>query len=424
MMTAHGRRPHNQNAAEQHPRNGREDCVFQNASSVKDKCKHLMMVCHTTYYHVVNFLLMPQFFPTSGAVSAPTQPIRESVMSMPQVGTVAQLVYADRQPLNFARLVGDLHSILVQTYGLEVLFEWDCEDIAFLDLSTARIALGWDDRPGKGYSACMTVSVGPLPGISLLAGNDGWEQICSRIVERVHGRFPALATLWHQTEEELTSDLLDSLVAQLPPLMQLFPFQEPDWVADAMTRQSPSRAVALRGAEEIGEPESAIKEPAPIDESNLMQVVEKVADVAVTRDEKVGELIALKFSDKSATARARARAKTRASALTRSEAEIANDRPTLPHPRNLELARLRDALYQADPEELPAPLSTQLRLTVHALNTTLILVWAPLGAAVMTYSLLKGEDMKLSARLMVLTGLFATAIEGAMGQHMAALVGA
>ncbi len=345
-------------------------------------------------------------------------------MSMPQVGTVAQLVYADRQPLNFARLVGDLHSILVQTYGLEVLFEWDCEDIAFLDLSTARIALGWDDRPGKGYSACMTVSVGPLPGISLLAGNDGWEQICSRIVERVHGRFPALATLWHQTEEELTSDLLDSLVAQLPPLMQLFPFQEPDWVADAMTRQSPSRAVALRGAEEIGEPESAIKEPAPIDESNLMQVVEKVADVAVTRDEKVGELIALKFSDKSATARARARAKTRASALTRSEAEIANDRPTLPHPRNLELARLRDALYQADPEELPAPLSTQLRLTVHALNTTLILVWAPLGAAVMTYSLLKGEDMKLSARLMVLTGLFATAIEGAMGQHMAALVGA
>ena len=41
----------------------------------------------------------------------------------------------------------------------------------------------------------------------------------------------------------------------------------------------------------------------------------------------------------------------------------------------------------------------------------------------MTYSLLKGEDMKLSARLMVLTGLFATAIESTMGQHMAALAG-
>ena len=345
-------------------------------------------------------------------------------MSMPQFGTVAQLVYADKQPLNFARLVGDLHSILVQIYGLDVLFEWDCEDIAFLDLPAARIALGWDDKPGKGYSACMTVSVGPLPSISLLSGNDGWEEICSRIVEVVHGRFPALAILWHQTKEELTSDLLDRLVEQLPPLMQLFPFQEPDWVADAMTRQSPSRAVALRGADEISEPESPTKEPAPIAETNPMQVVEKVADVELTLDEKGGELIALKFSGKSATVRARERAKTRARAVASSIPEIANDLPTLPHPRNLELAQLRDALYQADPEEIPAPLSTQLRITAHALNATLILVWAPLGAAVMTYSLLKGEDMKLSARLMVLTGLFATAIDGAMGQHMAALVGA
>jgi len=345
-------------------------------------------------------------------------------MIMSQFGTVAQLVYADKQPLNFARLVGDLHSILVQVYGLEVSFEWDCEDIAFFDLPAARIALGWDDRPGKGYSACMTVSVGTLPGVPLLPANDGYEEICSRIVERLHGRFPALAILWHQTEEQLTSDLLDRLIDELPPLMQLFPFQEPDWVADAMTRQSPGRAVALRGAEEMSEPETATKESAPIAQPTPKQVVENVANLAPERDDKGAELITLKFSGKSATARARARAKARASALASPLSEIANDRPTLPHPRSRELARLRDALYQADPEEIPAPLSTQLRLTAHALNATLILVWAPLGAAVMTYSLLKGEDMKLSARLMVLTGLFATAIEGTIGQHVAALAGA
>ena len=344
-------------------------------------------------------------------------------MSTPQLGTVAQLVYADKQPLNFARLVGDLHSILVQVYGPEVSFEWDCEDIAFFDLPAARIALGWDDRPGKGYSACMTVSVGTLPGISLSLANGGYEEMCSRIVERVHGLFPALAILWHQTEEQLTSDLLDRLIDELPPLMQLFPFQEPDWVAHVMSRQSPGRAVALRGAKEISESDTATKEPAPIVQPTPMQVVEKVADVALKLDEKGGELITLKFSGKSATARARARAKARACALASSLPEIANDRPTLPHPRNLELAQLRDALYQADPAEIPAPLSTQLRFTAHALNATLILVWAPLGAAVMTYSVLKGEDMKLSARLMVLTGLFATAFEGVSGHHMAALAG-
>lgn len=344
-------------------------------------------------------------------------------MTMSQFGTVAQLVYADKQPLNFARLVGDLHAVLVQLYGPEVSFEWDCEDIAFFDLPSARIALGWDDRPGRGYSACMTVSVGTLPGAPLLLANDGYEAICSRIVERLHGRFPALAILWHQTEEQLTSDLLDRLTDELPPLMQLFPFQEPDWVADAMTRQSPGRAVALRGAEEISEPETVTKEPAPAAQPASTQIDENVASLALEGEEKGAELITLKFSGKSATARARARAKARASARTTPLSEIANDRLTLPHPHSRELARLRDALYQADPEEIPAPMSTQLRLTAHALNATLILVWAPLGAAVMTYSLLKGEDMKLSARLMVLTGLFATAIEGSMGQHMAALVG-
>ncbi|MES2434022.1 MAG: hypothetical protein V4586_09390 [Pseudomonadota bacterium] len=349
-------------------------------------------------------------------------------MDMSRFGTIAQMVYADKQPLNFARLVGELHAILAQLHGSELMFEWDYEDIAFFDLPATRIALGWDEKPGKGYSACMTVSVGPPPHIApQLSGSDGYdgyEEACSRMVERLHGRYPALAIFWHQSEEQLTCNLFDRLVEELPPLMQLFPFQEPDWVADAMARQSPGRAVALRGAEVVNAPEPATKEAAPISQPAAKPVVENVVNPAVNQDEKGGELITLKFSGKSATARARARARVKAQAKSLAPlSEIANDHPTPLHPRDRELAQLRDALYQADADETPAPLSTQLRLTAHALNATLILVWAPLGAAVMTYSLLKGEDMKFSARLMVLTGLFATALGGPIGQQVMAISG-
>ncbi|QYK42657.1 MAG: hypothetical protein KF887_05990 [Paracoccaceae bacterium] len=105
-------------------------------------------------------------------------------------------------------------------------------------------------------------------------------------------------------------------------------------------------------------------------------------------------------------------------------AEAANDRPALPATRSAELARLREALYPANPEELvPARMNAKLRLAAHAMNATLILVWAPLGAAAMTYAILRGEDMRFSARLVVLTGLFASAINAPMIQRMAALAG-
>lgn len=354
-------------------------------------------------------------------------------MPKTQIGTIAQLVYADKQPLNFARLVGDLHSNLLQLHGPELSFAWDCEDIAFFDLASTRISLGWDDRPGKGYSACMTVSVGPLPKKPQMTKLDGDEEMCSQLVERLQSRFPAIAILWHQTEERITSDLIDRLVEELPPLMQLFPFQEPDWVADAMARQSPSRAVTLRGAESASEP--VRKEAAPISQSAPVStplpaakaMSEPVVNLAQWRDEKGTELVAPKYSTRSASTRERARARAKAQYAVNAAATVptaANDFPSFHKPRSRELAQLRDALYTADPENISEPLSPQLRLAVHALNATLIVVWAPLGAAIMTYSLLKGEDMKLSARLIVLVGLFATAINGPIGHQMAAIAGA
>ena len=160
-------------------------------------------------------------------------------MTASHCGTVAQLVYAQKHQLDFARIVGDLHALLVRFLGPDLIFEWDCDDIALFDLPSTRIALGWQVSPGKGYSACLTVSVGSVTKLPQPLFGNGHQEMCSRLVERLHGQFPALAILWHQTDEHLTADLIDRLVEGLPPVMQLFPFEEPQWVADALARQLP-----------------------------------------------------------------------------------------------------------------------------------------------------------------------------------------
>ena len=102
---------------------------------------------------------------------------------------------------------------------------------------------------------------------------------------------------------------------------------------------------------------------------------------------------------------------------------VANDMPHLPRMRNIELSRVRAALY--DPvEDAPAQgSSAQLRLATYAMNTTLIVVWLPLGAAVMTYGLLKGADINLSARLLVATGTVVGLMQSPFGHTVAAMAG-
>ncbi len=80
----------------------------------------------------------------------------------------------------------------------------------------------------------------------------------------------------------------------------------------------------------------------------------------------------------------------------------ANDRPDLPRRRDEDLARIRAALYP-EPEALPSE-TAQMRLAAQAMNATLIVVFMPLGVAAMTYSLMKGENIGFSARMMAVTG--------------------
>ena len=168
-------------------------------------------------------------------------------------GTIAQMLYAQKHELNFAQIVGDLHALLVRIPNQNLIFEWDCDDIALFDFSSIRIALGWDASPVKGYAACLTVSVGSAmesPSASLASSH---QETCSRLVEQLHKQFPALTILWHQTNEHLTADLIDRLVEELPPVMQLLPIDEAQWKGDTLGRQLPRSAKAIKETDVVTE---------------------------------------------------------------------------------------------------------------------------------------------------------------------------
>lgn len=89
-----------------------------------------------------------------------------------------------------------------------------------------------------------------------------------------------------------------------------------------------------------------------------------------------------------------------------------NDTPDIPPPRDPELARLREALYPVEDAPPPHLVSPQMRLAAHTMNATLIMVALPVGAAMLTYSVLRGENMRLTSAALVATGFASTLLQG------------
>ena len=89
-----------------------------------------------------------------------------------------------------------------------------------------------------------------------------------------------------------------------------------------------------------------------------------------------------------------------------------------------DLQQMRACIYTPTEEQLEGESrpSVPLRLATHAISLSLVATALPIGAAMMTYNLLKGEDIKVTARLTTLTGLALTVLAG--NPQLAQLIGA
>lgn len=293
-----------------------------------------------------------------------------------QFSTIAELLFLQAPPMNFARLVGDLDAVLARVHQTDRCLTWDCEDIASFDMPGSRIVLATSENPRPGVAASLTISVGPS---HLPAPDDDdskmsrHAEFCSKLVERVQPRLRADAVFWHECEGPVGTETIDLLAYSAPAAASPETRHHP--IFDRLDDQNID-AVYARGFGPCGskaDPDFTAAHAAPDAES-------------------------------ATTAHA-----------------ASNDQPHIPRERNLELARVRTALYPGETPPPPHLVSPQLRLAAHTMNATLIMVALPVGAAMLTYSVLRGENMRLTSAALVATGFATSLLQSPFGQHLVAI---
>lgn len=266
---------------------------------------------------------------------------------------IAELVFIEEPPINFARLVSDLDSVLAKLHNKDRQLAWDCEDVAIFDMPGTRIALAYSDSPRTNIAATLTLSVGPshLPPPS--SDDDAFsarhDALCSRLVERVQARLKPDAVFWHESEALVTVEVIDSLATPTP-------------------MAKPRR--------------------------KAMHPIYTKPDVAAVYENCDGY----------------------------QRSYVRPHRPA-PRGRDRELCRIRTALYPESDQPLVQTNSTQMRLAVHAMNATLIMVSLPVGAAFFSYGLIKGENIRMTAQMLVLTGCVTAILQSDLPQKIMAIGG-
>lgn len=313
-------------------------------------------------------------------------------MSPVAQSTIAQAIYANPQDCSFVRVVTELEGLLSRLRNNALRTRWDYEDIVVFDIGETRIVLGWSEDQTDDVPACLLISVGPLPTAADVPNDPAYETLCSRLVERIQTRYPPDAVLWRQLPLAIEPELVDALIDALPP------------IGDVLDTQGKA------------------KSPAPPPDSAETSAQAEKPDTAPKETGTQPRLVrpALQKTNSANTAKT-------GPAHTPAGLQAANDSPDLPKRPERELDRVRAALYPPDPAKAVAHddvETPQMRLAAQAMNATLIMVWMPLGVAAMTYSLIKGEKMAFSARMMALTGALAAWSQTPLGQQVAALAGA
>lgn len=277
--------------------------------------------------------------------------------------TIAQFVF-DRDPaLNLPVLVRELDDALGRSGAGDRRITWDCEDLVFVDLHGARFTLSYTGEPALGLPSSLMISVGPGPD-NLYDATDRrrYEDLCHLIADRLRARFAPRETLWHQVAGPVTADLVDNLFDRLPD------FSAPSAARPLTRRSAPAEAVRA--------------------------FPEADGDMPVSFVEKA-------MAIKAAKAERALSAMSRLSSAAIAPTTPANSQPTPARNSPQDLEHIRSALYPAEPESTGQ--NVRMRLAASTLDVTLMVVYLPMGAAMLTCSLLRGGDVHASGRVMALT---------------------
>lgn len=336
-------------------------------------------------------------------------------MTRPALSTIGQLLYPAEQAYDLAQIVAEIEDLLARlrvggkaAEPLEV--HWDQDDLVYFDVLETRILLASVECGRGAMTTCLTLSVGPSGRQSRQASHHA--VLCSRLVEQIRSRFPPTAILWQEVAGPVNADVIDDLFDTLPKLAPAAPPARPE-----------NSGKLHRGAllPPLAAPESQPRKGGSADQSAQHHGAKPTflpgpPGSGLSQSPVLRALTRLRPAP-----RTRVRPATEAMPTAQPKA-VARDIPNLPPQRDDALIRLRAAIYSPDPVASDVP-STQIRLAAHCFNATLILVWMPLGAAMMTYSILKGEDIRLSSRLIAVVGAVVMLAHSPYGSAVKAIAG-
>lgn len=340
------------------------------------------------------------------------------------MSTIAQILFGSETPRNFAVLVGEMDRRLDKWKGRKHRLVWECCDLVIFEFEGTRLIMADADPSETVQIPTLTLSVGPSPDSQDGDVPDGFhERLISLIVEWLQANHRVEAIIWQQVAAPVTPEDIDGLVMGLPGriLDLLVTKSAPEdhltgSAAGAMVIRTPPVTVPRETtAGAAGEMALASTIPAATDPVAKNHETEEPK--AENRDAGTG--LQSQTLGRLPPGLSR-RILRRRGAQNASAPRPAAQTTPQPAPRRMALTeddqrlqRVRNALY--DPSDVAPRPSNQIRLTTHAMNATLIMVSLPLGSALFTYNLLRGEDMQLSARAMALTGTVLAVMQSPFG---------
>lgn len=346
--------------------------------------------------------------------------------------TIAALCYANRSNLDFSALAADLEEALRNNPALDVRVSSQYDDFIILDLSGLRICLAFCDFTKEfpdvealhSYSECLVMAVGTREDMPC----DGplFERrkfVFDGLVERVEGHHPPDRFLRIELVEAFSEDLYDAVIEHIWQVLQ-------DETDTADIWPAPEMATAPSA-----QPSSVEEHPQKAHASPVTDIMpdDVLDDLARRYDAERSNRGAGSFYGAAGLNTAEA---------PRAEPEPPRIRPTHPavnadgaksgprrrRPRSaprrdkvwLENERIRMALYPPE-DELPQPQHEKPlvhRAAIHSMNASVIAFSLPLGAAVLTYTILGRESFEFSGRMAALTGFIMGTSQTQLGAQL------
>ncbi len=310
-----------------------------------------------------------------------------------QKTSVAHIMFGPCSDINFAHVVGEMQRTLTDCMETPYSLEWKQDDVAIFDLETTRIVFAIDSYAAREemsghYSGCLMVSVGPgLSGRESVRPGAAHDSLCQLIVRRISGCYDVAEVIWRETDMRMTEETIDTLIGDVPVpesaeiILEAEPAEERLYTHDDVIPLRKTRKISFRAVDE-----------ADIDTAgSSLSVAEEDANKAREQLPDYKEMFQ----------------------------SVANTVPDLPRTDLVRLNAIRAALYASDDEaETLQQASPHTRLAATAMDVTLVIVCLPVGAAMLTYHVLKGGELRRSAQMMTVTGLFLSAAQTATAQQL------